>query len=355
MNKEKYSVVCIILKILRYAVVIGFIAITLMTLRNGHQFGSLPLGGLILIRGIAALILFIALLVPGIILKKKLRALVPPDDSVKTRKRHIGLKAVIAAVSVIVTAFLFVLFGQDYILFIPQRGEGAEQLLEEDPHCQRKIYNTDSNTYVGWLWSPENSDDSVVIYFGGNAQISAYSVREWITSNSEDMFGGHKVIYIDYPGYGESSGKPSEKAIFNMVDTVMPKLISEYKKVYVMGFSVGTGAAVYAAANYDTEALILNAPYDNMTNIYNDNLNIFHGPLKKLVHNRFTSDVYARSVTEPVLIIASEDDKVINFCHSRRLSKCFDNAEFIAIKGAGHNDIIYLDETKEAIKKFLSC
>ena len=73
----------------------------------------------------------------------------------------------------------------------------------------------------------------------------------------------------------------------------------------------------------------------------------------ELIHNRFESDVYARSVTEPVLIIASEDDEVISFRHSRRLGECFDRAGFIAVKNAGHNDIPDLEETKDAIRAFL--
>lgn len=353
MDKRKLPVIRLILKILRFAVIIGFIALTAMTLRNGQEFGSMPLSGIILIRAAVALILFAVLLVPELRIRKKLRSSEPAAEKSGPEKKHTGLKAAAAVIFVIAAAVLLVWFGQDYALFIPRRGEGIEQILEEDPECSREVFGSGGDTYVGWLWSPKDSDGSVVVYFGGNAQFSALAIRSWCMDNAADMFGGHKVLCVDYPGYGESPGRPGEKAIFRMVDTVMPQIILSYDRVYLMGFSLGTGTATYAAANYDTEALILIAPYDNMTNVYNDNLNIFHGPLKALIHNRFESDVYAHSVAEPVLIIASEDDEVISCRHSRRLGECFDRAGFITVKNAGHNDIPDLEETKDAIRKFL--
>ena len=52
--------------------------------------------------------------------------------------------------------------------------------------------------------------------------------------------------------------------------------------IVIMGYSIGTGMATYLASQKNVNGLILLAPYDNALNLYNDNLNIFYGPIEKI-------------------------------------------------------------------------
>ena len=67
-------------------------------------------------------------------------------------------------------------------------------------------------------------------------------------------------------------------------------------KICVLGFSIGTGVATYLASERDIDGLILIAPYDKALSLYNNCLNIFHGPLKILARYKFESIKYAKDV-----------------------------------------------------------
>ena len=67
-------------------------------------------------------------------------------------------------------------------------------------------------------------------------------------------------------------------------------LVVDDSKIVVFGFSIGTGMATYVASQREVNGLILLAPYDNALNLYNDNVNIFYGPIEKIRKYRFESD-----------------------------------------------------------------
>ena len=121
-----------------------------------------------------------------------------------------------------------------------------------------------------------------------------------------------------------------------------------------MGFSLGTGVATYVASSHDIDGLILIAPYNNGQALYNSVCNIFYGPLKLLVRNPFPSDQFAKKVETNVLIIASEDDEVIPFRLSQKLSNSFNHANFITMAKLHHNDLIYNTDVEDEIKQFLN-
>lgn len=353
MKKDSLHAVRLTLRFFRWAAVVWFVISSVICLINMSDFGSVSPELAVLIRGIIATVLFVIFLIPELILRKKNKEKDINIVSEGPARKHPVRAALIAAVFVFIALLIGIWFIQDKLLFYPSRYAEVEELLEKSSECKRVSYSSDENIYSGWLWAPGRSDDSVIVYFGGNAQVSSLTIREWMIDNAGSMLSGHKLLYIDYPGYGESNGSPSESSIFKMVDTIMPDVLEKYDSVYIMGFSVGTGPAVYAASKYDTNGLILNAPYDNMTNVFNDNLNVFHGPLKSLVRNRFTSDEYAPFVTEPVLIIGSEDDEVVFFSHTKSLCSCFSDYTLITMSEVGHNDLMMQQKTRKAIQNFL--
>ena len=71
--------------------------------------------------------------------------------------------------------------------------------------------------------------------------------------------------------------------------------------------------ATYVASQRNVNGLILVAPYDEALSLYNDTVNIFHGPLKLLARYKFNSIYYAQNVTVSPLIITSYDDEVISY------------------------------------------
>lgn len=88
--------------------------------------------------------------------------------------------------------------------------------------------------------------------------------------------------------------------------------------------------------------------------MYNDRINVFHGPFKLLVKHNITSYIYAEDVKTKPLIIATEDDMVINYKHTLNLVNYFDNTEDVIIeKGFGHNDFFSQQVVLDNIYNYL--
>jgi fermentation-respiration switch protein FrsA (DUF1100 family) len=79
---------------------------------------------------------------------------------------------------------------------------------------------------------------------------------------------------LDYRGYGDSGGKPTEegvvadaKAVYNYGKSLDPT-----KSIYVWGHSMGTGVAARAVAELTDSgqaptALVLEAPFNNLPDV----------------------------------------------------------------------------------------
>ena len=290
----------------------------------------------------------------GITLSFGLRIL----DNVKRIK---GTKMV--CLTVIVGIFLllisFILILQNKFLYYPSYDNMAYlNLTASENGMLEEIYiSIDAETYHGWGYK-KSSDCPTVIYFGGNAQSSENFFFNMEEKNGWESFGNCNVIMIDYPGYGLSEGKTEYKSILRMADATY-RYVSESdfygnKEIIVMGFSLGTGVATYVASSYDVEGLILVAPYNNAKELYNNVCNIFHGPLKFLIRNPFPSDLFAQSVTAPVLIVASEDDEVIPYELSCQLKDSFTDSEFVNMKGLYHNELLGDESVLSKIKQYLN-
>lgn len=166
-------------------------------------------------------------------------------------------------------------------------------------------------------------------------------------------------MIIDYPGYGLSDGKPSDKTMFDSALKVYDyasqlDCVAE-DNIVVLGYSIGTGVATYVASQRNVNGLILVAPYDEALSLYNDTVNIFHGPLKLLARYKFNSIYYAQNVTVSPLIITSYDDEVISYKFSLNLAEYFNNIDktIVLDNNVKHNDYFSQEDVLRNIYDYL--
>lgn len=173
----------------------------------------------------------------------------------------------------------------------------------------------------------------VFLHCHGNAE--NLRTLEW----RQEMFRlrGYGFCAFDYEGYGRSSGKPSESAVFRDVLRVW-KFLTEEKnispgRIVIHGFSLGTGAASYLGSRVKgARALILEAPFTSTYAVAG--MQWFPG-------NRFLNIDHISAVTFPILIIHGDKDRIIPFGHGRKLyEKAPSPKRFLHVPGAGHNNII---------------
>lgn len=176
--------------------------------------------------------------------------------------------------------------------------------------------------------------DDAVLYFGGNAEDVSGSLPSLAAA-----FPKHALYLMHYRGYGGSSGKPSEAAVFADAVALFDQLHAQHPNITVIGRSLGSGVAVHLASVRPATRLVLVTPYDSIAELAAQQFPIF--PVRFLLTDKFESWRYAPQVLVPTTIIAADNDEVIPLASSRKLLSRFQPgiARYIVIPRAGHNTI----------------
>ncbi len=173
-----------------------------------------------------------------------------------------------------------------------------------------------------------------VIYFGGNAE----DVSGSLASLAAD-FPTRSVYLLHYRGYGGSTGKPREAALFSDALALFDQLHAKHPDITVIGRSLGSGVAVHLASVRPVVRLVLVTPYDSIAELAAQQFPFM--PVRFLLADKFESWRFAPQVSAPTTIIAAERDQVIPMASTHALLGRFRPgvARFVVVSGAGHNDI----------------
>ncbi len=245
---------------------------------------------------------------------------------------------IIALLALYLLLAIFVYLIQRSLIYYP---------VPSDPGFPAREITLDNNgtRLHGWVLNPDK--DKAMVYFGGNA--------EQVTGNQgifQDLFRDYSVYLVNYRGYGDSEGRPSEAALFADALAIYDQARSHHDAISAFGRSLGSGVAVYLATQRPLERLILLAPYDSITALAQRAYPIF--PVRWLLKDRFDSVSRAALVRVPVLIIAAERDRIVPSSHSHKLSRALVNApvNWALIDGAAHNDVTAFPAFGKAVRKF---
>ena len=118
------------------------------------------------------------------------------------------------------------------------------------------------------------------------------------------------VFILEYPGYADRSGMPSQKDIFRAADESF-QMLSTNKPVYLVGESLGTGVAAYLAGTYTNKVagVVLISPFNCMTDVAQNHFPLL--PVRLLLVDRFPSEKYLRHYQGKVGITVDGKDTVV--------------------------------------------
>ncbi len=257
--------------------------------------------------------------------------------------------AVLIAIPLLLYPFLY--FMQERLIFIERKMDNdvLDKIRKEYPNTEVRIKTPDNVILHGWFVKNNTEEQSpLLIYFGGNAEEVSGHLLEL------DFFKGWSVLFVNYRGYGLSSGKASEKHLFNdallLYDTFSKR--TDIKHIVAFGRSLGTGVAVYLAAQRALKGLILVSPYDSLRSLGQERFP--YVPVSWLLKHHFDVIKYAPSIKIPMLALIAQDDKIISHSHSFALIKAWGGATHQRIiPNTGHNDITMGQEYWESIITFL--
>jgi pimeloyl-ACP methyl ester carboxylesterase len=248
---------------------------------------------------------------------------------------------------------------QDGMLFYHFTDEESREFLSgREGYSEVRFTALNGKTYHGMMYQNSGEKAPLVIYFGGNAEVSYRNLRNREEQGQWQYFPGYHYLFMDYEGYGLNDGRTHYLNMYEQALAVydyaasLPSVDSD--RIAAMGYSIGTGSAVYLAANRPVSGLILAAPYASGYDLYNNMLPVFRGPMRLLVKQKLPSETYAPDITCPVLIIASRADETIPLTSSERLADLMGGeVSFMTLENVFHNNIFQAEGVFDRVKSFL--
>jgi fermentation-respiration switch protein FrsA (DUF1100 family) len=202
-------------------------------------------------------------------------------------------------------------------------------------------------------WFVPGDSTVTLLYFHGNAgNIShrLHSIRQF-----HDL--GLSVFIIDYRGYGESDGRPSEKGLYRDAEAAWQYLTEDRAipeaDIILFGRSLGGSLAAWLADEHGPRALIVDSAFTSVPDIGADVYPWL--PVRLLSRIQHPTREHVTKARCPVLVVHSRDDEIIPFHHGEALFAAANEPKaFLELRG-GHNDAHATSETTylDGLRRFL--
>ncbi|MDH4204795.1 MAG: alpha/beta hydrolase [Desulfobacteraceae bacterium] len=216
-----------------------------------------------------------------------------------------------------------------YLIDIPSKSEDL-------PFMEKIWIKTSFGKTEAWFLPPgplkKTEPSPAVIFAHGNGELIDF----WPDELKRFNHFGIGVMLLEYPGYGRSEGRPSQKSITETFNNAYNILIErkdvDPAKIILFGRSIGGGAVCTLAAERPSAALILMSTFTSARSF-----------TKKyfvpgfLVRDPFNNLVVVRNYPKPVLVFHGKFDEVIPYSHGMALYKSAPHSKMITYE-SGHND-----------------
>jgi len=246
---------------------------------------------------------------------------------------------------------LVVYLAQDALIFHRQSISEARraEIARRHPRVTEVFPLTSDGTRVH-VWYVK-AGSPVILYFGGNAEEVS-----WMIETAAAEAPGASWLLMDYRGYGQSAGSPSEKALvadaIALYDHAAKLPGVDPGRIYAFGRSLGSGVAVALAAQRRLAGLILSTPYDSLVALARRYY--WFLPVGWMLKHRFDSMALAPSQKTPLLCLIAGRDKVIPPGHAERLYAAWSGPKRrVALADADHNTTDGAPQFWPAIREFL--
>ncbi len=249
------------------------------------------------------------------------------------------LAKTVAGVLVCYCVYCFLLFFmQRSILFprnqIPTPASG--DVLGKIPDLKKIWLKIGDGRVEAWFLPPPAKPEAAlvpaVIFAHGNGELIDY----WPVMLRNFARMGIGLLLVEYPGYGRSSGTPTQESLTHTFVAAYDALVAQEKvdpkRIILFGRSVGGGAVCALALQRPAAALILMSTFTSVQSMASK----FLVP-KFLVRDPFYNLKVVRQYRGPVLVIHGRHDRIIPFEHGAKLHKAARNSTLITYD-AGHND-----------------
>ncbi|MDX1643053.1 MAG: alpha/beta hydrolase, partial [Thermoanaerobaculia bacterium] len=175
----------------------------------------------------------------------------------------------------------------------------------------------------------EAADDRgpVLLLFHGNGENLETLRRAGVLAAFDDL--GRPYLAIDYPGYGQSAGSPSEPHLLAGGRAAAAWMRQRYegRQIVPVGWSLGAAVAIQLVAGGEAQGLVAISPWTSLEAIGSDHFPAWLVGL--VVRERYDSLAAAPRVERPALVIHGERDRIIPVEHGRRVAAALPEARWV--------------------------
>jgi alpha-beta hydrolase superfamily lysophospholipase len=256
-----------------------------------------------------------------------------------------------------IIALLYIMIGvalyflQDKFIFHPKKLAADYQYQFDVPFREIELPVTDEKMIsIVQFTVPDSIRKGVVLYFHGNrTNINRYAVNAGLFTKN-----GYEAWMIDYPGYGKSTGKRSEKVLYDDALLFYKMAISRVpaEQIIIYGRSLGSGIASQLASVRDCQRVILETPYYSMDALARHYF--FMYPVMPMTKYTLPTYQHLDNVRSPVTIFHGTKDQVIPYKHAKWLAGRKRGTELVTIDKGKHNNLAEFPQFRQKLDSLLS-
>ena len=204
-----------------------------------------------------------------------------------------------------------------------------------DSHVQAMISGNCGKLHVA-IWKINNAKGTLMMFHGNGESLA--SINEYAYAFNQL---GYNLMAWDYPGYGRSTDCWfSQNDLLSDAESAYQWLATQEKpeKIFIFGYSVGTGIALSVASKHQQNPVFLVAAYDSLLNVARENTYAFV-PVSLIMRYPLDTQPWLDAIKQPIYLIHGNNDKLI---HATRAKQLVQNAKGKAriewVANTGHTD-----------------
>ena len=258
-----------------------------------------------------------------------------------------------------VMAFIMVSGGlifKNHLIFFPSSGDFGSPANYGIVHEEKWVPLASGGQVKIWhLPAPATAEGQVktLLFFQGNSgNMSLLSGRLAVLQSL-----GFSVWSVDYPGFGESAGWPSEKLVYESAEALWKQAVAtdavQAEDIIIYGFSLGGGVASYLAVEHSPAALVLDSTFTRLRDVPSGYLPFLKPYFQLILGNAFDTKTRLESLSCPLLVLHSRDDDVVPYELGEEVFRTYSGGPKDIARGTGdhlgffQNASLYLERLKQ--------
>lgn len=191
--------------------------------------------------------------------------------------------------------------------------------------------------------------DRFLVFYHGNA--GSACDRAFLNDFFFEL--GYSTLFVEYAGYSNDSRKPARDLLLADAVHVDEFLKTQsYSELVLAGESLGAALAVYHSSLREDSRLMLFSAFDRLSNVAKHHYYLF--PIRLLLREHYDAESWLKK-TRDALVVHGEKDEIVPLKYGQALYEKIPGFDkrFVAIFGAGHNDLYDFSEFYQVVREFL--